>query len=334
MSNVLGLIQQALLFGFIVSGTVSLLSLLITPRLTVHMNRMSPPLRASLLATWSAAPLLLAVVVIFLAFLPSLLQVLGISTDHCLGHLEGHLHFCLVHGHPPVDSLLVWGLALACLGLLLSMILHLIVDLWEMHRFNSHVNSLPQESSSKDLTILKTNTPLALTTGLLNQRIVLSTGLVSALTDQDRAIILAHERAHIKRKDTFTKLFARSFSLFHLPSVRLKLLRELELAFEQSCDNSAAEIIGDRSKIAELLLKVERIYQGHFPSHCALASGVHDNVHNTLPQRISSLLDDQNTRVPSSGMFLVFLVLGLLLLSSHDQIHDLLEHLTMIVAGF
>jgi Zn-dependent protease with chaperone function len=330
MSNLLGLIQQALFFGFLVTTGVSLLSLLSARVIRTGMEKLTADARASLSFAWCLAPVLVSFSMVFMAFLPSLLQVLGLSNDHCLGHPEGHLHFCLVHGHPPIDSWWVWGPALAYLALLVSMGMHLLVDIVEMLRFSKRIGQLPHHLHASGITVLETATPLALTCGLFRQKIILSEGLLSAISDQDREIILLHERQHIARYDVLKKLLARSLSLAHFPVSRRAILQRLELAGELVCDNHTANETGDRTLVAELLLKVERLYQGHLQPGCAIASCLHDSTGSSLPARVVNLLGDSPTRSPRIPLPLQLAGLCCLLLAAHDLIHDELEHVINI----
>jgi len=53
------------------------------------------------------------------------------------------------------------------------------------------------------------------------------------------------------------------FSAGHLPGTRESLLSDLELACEQASDETAAEQIGDRVRMAQALLAVARLLPGH-----------------------------------------------------------------------
>ena len=101
--------------------------------------------------------------------------------------------------------------------------------------------------------------PLAVAAGLWRPRTFVSTGLVEALDPDELEVVLAHERAHVRRRDGLWNAAAEFFAFGQWPSVRRALRADLELACEQACDESAAERIGDRLRVAAALLAVERL---------------------------------------------------------------------------
>tara|TARA_R110000824_G_scaffold399102_1_gene604025 strand:+ start:69201 stop:70208 length:1008 start_codon:yes stop_codon:yes gene_type:complete len=325
----LGLIQQGLFFGFFITLLVSFISQYLYPLIQKPISSLNPTLQARIVFLWSILPILTVFIILFLALLPSLFQITGISNDHCLGHIEGHLHFCLAHRNAPVNSLFVWIPAIIFLAHLSYIALNFLVDICETVRFKNKLSSLIPESE-KDIVVLDTNTPLALSCGLLKQTIYLSKGLLKCLTEEEKNIIIAHEKAHIWRRDALAKLFSRSLSLMHFPGTRSSLLNHLTLACEQSCDNAAAEKNGDNKKVAELLLKVERLYQGHFFTSSSLASSLLDQPSNLLPDRIQSLVAEQHYPSIVLPLILSISLLSFSLLIGHEFIHDALEHLIFL----
>ena len=57
-------------------------------------------------------------------------------------------------------------------------------------------------------------------------RVLLSRGLFDALSAEERAVILAHERAHVRRRDALVGSVARAVAVFHLPWVGRWLVHE------------------------------------------------------------------------------------------------------------
>lgn len=75
--------------------------------------------------------------------------------------------------------------------------------------------------------------------------------------EEYRALLL-HEEAHIRRHDGQLMVLARLASATYLPPLRNRLLAQLALAAEESCDQSAADMTAS-SVVASAILKVERL---------------------------------------------------------------------------
>jgi len=75
--------------------------------------------------------------------------------------------------------------------------------------------------------------------------------------EEYRALLL-HEEAHIRRHDGQLMILARLASATYLPPLRNRLLAQLALAAEESCDQSAADMTTS-AVVASAILKVERL---------------------------------------------------------------------------
>jgi len=166
-------------------------------------------------------------------------------------------------------------------------------------------------------------TPIALTSGLYKPKIWIARTLFDALDETDRAVVLAHERAHVARRDPARFLAAFLASALHFPRIRADLLEALQLATEQSCDAVAAERAGvDGLRVAETLLRVERLMQ-RAPRRVSLTAALVDT---SLPARIEALVA-LAAPTPNSERSLRWpwlVALGALLLAS--PVHHLAEH--------
>jgi beta-lactamase regulating signal transducer with metallopeptidase domain len=111
-----------------------------------------------------------------------------------------------------------------------------------------------------DAHVVRSALPFSAVIGLFSQRIVLSTALAHALPAPLMRVVLAHERTHLLRHDSFWQLAAAFVSLGHFPSLRRHLLADLALAAEQACDERAADLSGDRLTVASTILFVERLF--------------------------------------------------------------------------
>jgi uncharacterized protein (TIGR03435 family) len=111
--------------------------------------------------------------------------------------------------------------------------------------------------------------------------------------------VLAHEGAHVRRRDTLTALFARvNRCIFWFHPLAWMLERRLALLAEQACDESSVAALGDRTRYAHLLLEMASVVDGshgRLQYHAlTMASRSH------IRQRIESLLQDG--RIFSPGL--------------------------------
>src|SRR5205814_9454341 len=105
-----------------------------------------------------------------------------------------------------------------------------------------------------------TPVPMSFAAGVFKPDVYVSRGMLSAFGRRELFAVIEHERAHVRRRDTLWRLATRMFSLPYalMPSRRAQLLRELDLAVEQACDEDAATAVGDRLTVAEALLRCAR----------------------------------------------------------------------------
>ena len=217
-------------------------------------------------------------------------------------------------------------LAIIFLGLAGIIAVRFVTDLFRTRAFRNLLAQYDVADSDGPLQILSADMPFAFSSGIIRPRIFLSTGLLSSLSEEEKRVIVAHERAHLERRDSLRLLLARALSLAHIPFTRRLMLAHLQLATEQACDAIAAQQTRDASLVAELLLKIERLYKYHFLSQAPLAFSLLGENGNTLPQRIQALLASSVVARSSWAPALVFLCVTLVLMVGHDLLHDRLEH--------
>ncbi len=103
---------------------------------------------------------------------------------------------------------------------------------------------------------LRSSLPAAFTLGAFRPAVYLSEALLERLGARDREALLAHEAAHVRRRDGLTRLLLESWSdLMPLPGSRV-LLAEWERAAERACDAAAAERLGSPCDVAAALVRV------------------------------------------------------------------------------
>jgi Zn-dependent protease with chaperone function len=106
---------------------------------------------------------------------------------------------------------------------------------------------------------LATPRPLCFSVGLWRPAIYVSTALREQLSAAELRAVMAHEAAHVRRRDTLT---AAALTLFYtclsLPGGRL-LLRDWRQAVERKCDEEAAREVGSAVDVAAALVRVARL---------------------------------------------------------------------------
>ncbi len=121
--------------------------------------------------------------------------------------------------------------------------------------------------------------------------VVLSQPLIQSLDDGQLEFVLAHELAHLKRRDHWSNLFGFFVTtLFWWHPVAWLARRELSLAAESCCDAMALEhCSGSRKSYAQTLLSVIDLVHCREFSRPALLLNFHGT--SSLRKRIQMLTD-------------------------------------------
>lgn len=206
--------------------------------------RLAPARRARLLLLLAALP----------AGLGALHAAVCLASVACFFHRHGALP-ALCELHPAsAASWILTGLLLVALGGPLVRTLR---------REGTSRRRLRQLSGSARLVegarLVESDAPFAAAT---DREILLSSGLLRHISPTLMPAVVAHERAHVRRRDPTRMRWAMRLTTLWLPRARRVLLADLELACEQACDEHAAEVVGDRVLVAQALLAVERLL-GH-----------------------------------------------------------------------
>ena len=220
----------------------------------------SPLVRAWRARLWLYAPVWVPVWLLAAAFAPGIWGGLTGRGDHCHTH-GGHGHHLCVW-HPPHASFEPWVVlfvgVVSVLGLV--MMAREAVTLWREWRLARALvrSSVPSEGGIR---VLEHREPLALTVGVFHPVILVSQGLLETASARTRRVVLAHERAHVRRRDTARAILDRLFGALAPRRVREVAQRELVLACEQACDREAARAEGEAGEVhvASALLEIARM---------------------------------------------------------------------------
>jgi len=300
------------------------------PFLRRSLSRLHPSLRAHALRALGIAPVGLAVLGVFLCFAPKLFGSALSRADHCFLHADGHAHFCL--NHPPQVNLSAESWAgLALLVAIVAVVV--VVQVWRFRRSARILNQLASTArfdARRGAWLVDSELPIAISVGVLRPRTLLSSGLLQMIPTRLVDAIVAHELAHERRRDGLWKPATELLSFGHLPGTRRALMGDLELACEQACDEEAGDALGDRTRVAEALIAMERVRQNmESLGPAALAFGAYG-----VPARVESLVSDSPGRRWSQRVTLGLLAVGLATAAAAaDPLHHLTETLIHYVLG-
>ena len=199
------------------------------------------------------APPVISLVVVTAALAP----LFGWIVDHCVapGDAHTHPHLCEHHvASTPALPLTFLSILMAvqCVTTLVRLG-HAGISLGRMRR------RLERISTSRDpLRVLPCDTPQAFLVGLLRPTLYVTRGLLSPDHRADLGSVLAHERAHIRRRDALRRFIAALALPFHLPFVSEALERRLAQAHEMAADEEAATRLGSAHRVAAALVRLAR----------------------------------------------------------------------------
>ncbi len=169
--------------------------------------------------------------------------------------------------------------------------------------------------------------PTCFTLGGIRPSIYVSTGLQQALSPRDREAMLAHEAAHVRRRDGLLgTLLSTFYALFPLPG-GATLYREWRGAAERLCDAEAARRLGNPYDVAAALVRVARmgVPAAVVPHGQCFASGVPE-----IETRVAALVDPSPSRPASLGaralpMGLFAALAGAFVTVAHSWVHHLVD---------
>lgn len=279
----IGLVEGAVLALTFLAAATFLGVVGLSPRLAPG-TRGAPAWRAGAARAWLYAPLWLPVVLLACALIPHLVGWFGAGADHCAGHLGGHQHhLCFIHPPHASQHVVSWALPLALALTALAIVGHSARKRLAEWRLSRSLVAISRPSSyGDDVRLLDQDAALALTVGWRRPTALLSTGLIAGLSPAALAIVLAHERAHIARRDTWIALFDR-FAASLLPRrTAAPLLERITIAREQACD-AAAAFAGGPLAVASALTQVARLGMSVPEAGVSVASGpLEARIHHLL----------------------------------------------------
>ena len=199
---------------------------------------------------------------------PTVLDVFGLQPDHCHAHDHG-LHLCGVHGDVHTPLLVLGALLLPLVTargfLVVSRLRSASVDVRALEALGARHGALVDVPG---------DAPLCHATGVLRPRVLLSAGVRARLDCTAVEAAVAHEHAHLRRRDPAALAFLHLASIFGLPGSRVG--SAFRAAADEAADAQAAAEVGGVA-VAEALVQMARFMRerpGPLP-FSALALGAH-----------------------------------------------------------
>jgi Zn-dependent protease with chaperone function len=320
----LGTAQQLLLAWLLFSATAGLACSLAVSPIVRWTAQWAPAGRHRALVLLAAAPVTLGLTALLSLMLPSLLERISSEYNHCLLHAE-HSHFCLVHPSDHVGQWTGWLLITAAFGWLGTRLLQQAQGLRRASQIVRQLSRCAAYDATRAVWTLPSDEPVCVCIGLLHPRLMISRGLLAKTSPDELAIMSAHEEAHARRKDSLVRVVVRATSLLLFPAHRAQLLSTLELAAERACDEQAVLRTGDRLRVAETILRVERelsAAQALAPSPLIAGFGS-----SLVRERVEAMLEPPREASACKLLTGILLAVIVVVLSAYDRLHHTSEAL-------
>lgn len=238
------------LMGLLAATALLVLVWLFTAR---YIEQLSACAQQKVLWLFVVTPWTVSIICVFV-FLASLFQS---DRSFWLGRLT-HWH------HPYVFHLDSWHsatLLLFILGVTYVLVRKSLKTIRHLNTLNSITRLSVDEARyweiGRDIVVLESQTPTAFAAGLMHPKCYVTTGLIERVTGTELDIIIEHERAHIKHRDTQKKLLFTVFTSLFPKSVARCLNRLFSVAMEQLADAHVSKSYC-AFDIAETLIKAAR----------------------------------------------------------------------------
>ncbi len=161
--------------------------------------------------------------------------------------------------------------------------------------------------------------PRAFVMGVFHPKIYLSEGLLSTFDQYALQPFLAHEQEHVRNRDPLLRIVASAALLFYFPGTASFVKRLITQAQELAADAEAARQIGDRTRVAESLVRLARFSIPPATAFKFAQSDIQTRVHHLLT-------GEPKPGLPSSSSLLAgVLALSALALLAAQQLHTLSE---------
>lgn len=183
--------------------------------------------------------------------------------------------------------------------------------------------SLPPVADS-EVVVLPTAEPTAYAVPGRPGHVVVSVGMLRALDDDERRVLLAHERAHLRHRHHLY-LRAVDIAVSAVPVLR-PLAARVRFATERWADEEAADVVGDRSLVARAIAQAALVSVSSGAGALAIGDlGV--------AARVEALLDERGGPRANAALVSVGAVALVTVAGSTVQLHHLLAFVSGLCIG-
>ena len=336
MSQVLGMALDAATLVLLTSFGLSVVGAMVT------RVRRAAGVPAERMAWWQViGPPLGGVLVVLLGFGSALWDAWMVTPDHCGDTTTHQPYLCWPHPAGAAAASPTETLAVALLVLVTGAIIARIASWIDASRRISALVALARPADATafrailarggghwrgPITVIRTDEPLCCVTGITSPRLLVSTAIAARLTPRDIAVIVAHERAHLDRRDLPRRLVAHLLSALHAPGLGNRAVAAWALRAEMACDRTAARHCGSRIAVAETLVRYRRVF-AHRPAS-PLAGAAFAGA-GELETRVRALIAARpgvtEAKRPSRALWLVLAAITLLAPGMHTGLEALLR---------
>ncbi|MFC0116457.1 M56 family metallopeptidase [Pseudoalteromonas xiamenensis] len=172
--------------------------------------------------------------------------------------------------------------------------------------------------------LLPLSTPAAFTSGFVEPKVYLTSGLTEKITEQELDIVVQHELAHVEAKDPLFKVVYSVFASFYPVIVKFALIKQYILVTEQMADNAVTETY-DHLDVAQTLINVARMQRSVSLGCDGLQTSYFGNDQTSI--RVERLVYPLNasSKVVLILTILLFASIPVLTASTVDSIHHIIE---------
>jgi len=286
VTPILGFILECAAIAALTGTAASVLALGTVALQRSFGRRVSAGTRADLVFIAGVLPALVAVAATASAAMPSVMAALGLLADHCHGHAH-HLHVCFVHGGDVQPGVALLGALALAMGSVraCSLVRHGLV-------FARDVRALERlgvaGGDAFPIVEIPGDALLCHAVGARRPRILLGTSFAARLAPIDLRCAIAHERAHLRRRDPLASVILSAAGLCVPPPMSQLLQRAYRDAAEEACDDEAARDVGDGTLVARALVAVARLQ--HQPAWPPASAQVFGFGQHRLEVRVHRLL--------------------------------------------
>ncbi|MCY4428353.1 MAG: M48 family metalloprotease [Halieaceae bacterium] len=300
---------------------------LIWPLMARHITLFSAATQKKLLWLFVVTPWVASILCLFI-FLPSVFQLESTLWLTSLVHWHHPYVFYPDSWHGAALFLFMLGTAYVFIKNGLGAARHLnALDLLTRLSKESPGGRIQSNSRQwkigRDNIVLESRTPVAFAAGLLSPRCYVTTGLIRQVTEAELDIILAHERAHIKHKDTQKKLFFALLASLYPKPIAQRLNRLFSLATEQLADAHVSQSYSVFD-VAQTLVNAARIRR--FSGNSVNTVSINYFIADDVDVRVRALLAPQTFRsFPWAHCLLIMMLTTTLSIGGVDTLHHLVE---------